>query len=134
MTAQPTRTYTIIVGVFLLIQGTSTLAFRLLPQLDQAFPLLLSLTQMRPTHSVLHIITGLIAILTVYGFGKSGSFWFATGFGIAYTTLAIIGSITHRPSSLYLQPFDHPFHFVVGVIGLITATIQYRRHQFTTML
>jgi hypothetical protein len=45
-----------------LLQGASTLAFRLYPPLDRAFPLLLDLTRMIPSHSLLHLGTGLIAL------------------------------------------------------------------------
>lgn len=53
------RLYTAISGILLLLQGTSTLAFRLYPSLDRAFPQLLAVTQMVPAHSILHILTGL---------------------------------------------------------------------------
>src|SRR5215212_9988091 len=45
---EPTRLYTAFSGIFLLLQGTSTLAFRLFPSLDKAFPALLSITRMIP--------------------------------------------------------------------------------------
>ena len=57
MIKSPARLYTAVSGIFLLLQGTSTLAFRLFPPLDQAFPALLATTQMIPIHSTLHIIT-----------------------------------------------------------------------------
>src|SRR5215213_6862847 len=60
---EPTRLYTGFSGIFLLLQGTSTLAFRLFPALDQAFPPLLAVTQMIPAHSLLHIFTGVIALI-----------------------------------------------------------------------
>jgi hypothetical protein len=41
---EPTRLYTAFSGIFLLLQGTSTLAFRLFPPLDKAFPALLAIT------------------------------------------------------------------------------------------
>jgi hypothetical protein len=47
---EPTRFYTAFSGIFLLLQGTSTLAFRLFPSLDEAFPALLAITQMIPPH------------------------------------------------------------------------------------
>ena len=117
----PTRFYTAFSGIFLLVQGTSTLAFRLFPALDHAFPALLSITQMVPVHSTLHILTGLIALGVLLRGGESGTFWFAAGFGAFYTGLALFGMITHQPTALRLQPFDHPFHLLVGLWGLLAA-------------
>lgn len=118
---QPTRFYTAFSGIFLLVQGTSTLAFRLFPALDQAFPQLLGVTQMIPSHSILHIVTGIIALSVLFRGGERGAFWFASGFGIFYTGLALFGYVTHMPNILGLQPFDHPFHLFLGLWGLIVA-------------
>src|SRR4029453_13658011 len=65
MTKDPAHLYTAIAGTFLLLQGTSTLAFRLYPPLDQAFPALLGVTQMVPPHSILHILTGVVALVAL---------------------------------------------------------------------
>ena len=51
MNKQPPHIYTAIAGIFLLLQGTSTLAFRVYPPLDRSFPALLAVTQMTPPHS-----------------------------------------------------------------------------------
>jgi uncharacterized protein DUF4383 len=117
----PTRFYTGLSGIFLLLQGTSTLAFRLIPTLDKAFPALLSITQMVPIHSVLHILTGLTALAILFRGGERGAFWFAAGFGTFYTGLALFGMITHHPTILRLQLFDHPFHLFLGAWGLFVA-------------
>lgn len=126
MIKQPTRLYTAIAGIFLLLQGTSTLAFRLYPPLDQAFPALLDLTRMIPPHSVLHILTGILALVVLFRGGERGAYWFAAGFGLFYTVLAFFGMITMQPTVLGLQPFDHPFHFLLGGLGLVAAGIYYR--------
>jgi hypothetical protein len=120
------RLYTAIVGIFLLLQGTFTLAFRLYPPLDQAFPLLLAVTQMIPPHSILHILTGLLALAVLYLGGVRGAFWFAAGFGLFYTGLACFGMITLQATVFGLQPFDHPFHLLIGGLGLVAAGINYR--------
>jgi hypothetical protein len=125
----PTRFYTACSGLFLLLQGTSTLAFRLFPALDQAFPALLSITQMVPVHSTLHILTGLAAILVLFRGGERGAFWFAAGFGAFYAGLALFGLITHHPTVLRLQPFDHPFHLLLGLWGLLAAGYAMYRSQ-----
>ena len=125
MSARPTRLYTTWVGIFLLLQGTSTLAFRLIPALDAAFPPLLATTRMMPLHSCLHIATGLLALLALRR-GTRGPWWFALLFGLFYSGLGLVGFATHRPTIFELQPFDHPFHLGVGVVGLILATLSYR--------
>lgn len=126
MMKQPTRLYTAIAGIFLLLQGTSTLAFRLYPPLDKAFPLLLAVTEMVPPHSLLHIATGVLALVALFRDGERGAFWFAAGFGFFYAGLALFGMITMQATVLGLQSFDHPFHLLLGVLGLIAAGIYYR--------
>lgn len=126
---EPTRFYTAFSGIFLLIQGTSTLAFRLFPALDQAFPALLSITQMIPVHSTLHILTGILALIALFRGGQSGTFWFAAGFGIFYTSLALFGMITYRPTILRLQSFDHPFHLFLGLWGILVSGLYSYRSQ-----
>ena len=50
----PALGYALFSGIFLLLQGASTRAARLIPEVDHAFPMLLRATQMVPVHSVLH--------------------------------------------------------------------------------
>jgi hypothetical protein len=126
MIKQPARLYTALIGIFLLLQGTSTLAFRLYPPLDQAFPQLLAVTQMIPPHSTLHILTGLLALAVLYWGSERGAFWFAAGFGLFYIGLALFGMLTLQPTVFGLQPFDHPFHILVGGLGLAAAGLYYR--------
>ena len=121
MNKSPSWLYTAIVGAFLLLQGASTLAFRLYPPLDRAFPALLGITQMIPPHSLVHILTGLLALVALARGGERGAGWFAGGFGAFYTGLALFGMIARQPSMLGLQPFDHPFHFLIGGLGLLLA-------------
>ena len=120
----PTRLYTAAAGVFLLLQGTSTLAFRLFPPLDHAFPTLLAVTHMIPPHSIMHILTGIGALAVLFRGGERGPWWFATGFGLFYVGLALFGMITSHPTILGLQSFDHPIHLALGVLGLLVACIQ----------
>lgn len=121
MMKHPARFYTAFSGIFLLIQGTTTLAFRMYPQLDRAFPQLLGVTQMIPPHSILHILTGILALLVLWKGGERGAFGFALGFGAFYTGLALYGFITHEHTVFGLQPFDHPFHLFLGMWGLVVA-------------
>ena len=124
MLSQPTRLYTLFIGVVLVLQGTSTLLFRLYPTLDRAFPLLLELTRMIPTHSLLHIATGVIALGFYFWGGPRGSFRFAVSFGVFYLVLAAVGHVTGHQLGLGLHPFDHPFHVLIGGLGLIAVAIE----------
>ena len=119
----PTRLYTAFSGIFLLLQGTSTLAFRLFPALDNAFPALLAITQMVPPHSFLHILTGVIALVVLFRGDPRGTFWFATLFGAFYLGLALFGIMTGHATMLGLQPFDHPFHLALGGLGFLAVGI-----------
>jgi hypothetical protein len=118
--------YTLVSGGFLLLQGISTLLFRLFPPLDMAFPALLEATHMIPAHSTLHIATGLLALAAMRWSGAAGAWWFALGFGVFYTLLGLAGLIAGQPLGLGLQPFDHPFHLLAGLPGLLAAVVGYR--------
>ncbi len=118
--------YALVSGGFLLLQGTSTLLFRLVPALDAAFPALLAVTQMIPVHSLLHILTGVLALAMIRWGGPRGVWWFAVLFGVFYTALGIVGLATSAPLGLGLQPFDNPFHLLAGVPGLAAAAAAYR--------
>jgi hypothetical protein len=118
---KPARLYTAVSGIFLLIQGISTLAFRLYPPLDHAFPALLAATHMIPIHSTLHIVTGVVAVLILYRGGDRGAFWFALGFGIFYLGLGLAGMLSGQQLGLGLHPLDHPIHLALGIAGIIAA-------------
>lgn len=109
--------YTSLAGVFLLLQGTSTLAARLIPAIDQSFPALLATTQMVPSHSLLHIFTALLAFGALYS-GKSLTRLFALCFGLFYLGLGVFGMASGLRLGLGLQAFDHPFHMLLGALGL----------------
>lgn len=117
--------YTVVVGGFLLLQGTSTLLFRLVPALDAAFPALLGTTRMIPVHSMLHITTGVLALAVIRWGGARGVWWYALGFGAFYTLLGLTGLMAGDVPGLGLQPFDHPFHLVAGLPGLLSAALAY---------
>lgn len=125
MIRQPARLFALFTGVGLLLQGTSTLAFRLYPPLDRAFPALLELTRMIPSHSLMHIGTALLALWIYFRGGPRAQLWFALGFGLFYVGLAIVGHVTAHQLGLGLQPFDHPFHVVLGGLGLLAAAIEF---------
>lgn len=118
--ASPVRWYAWFCGVFLLLQGASTLAARLIPEVDRAFPILLRATQMVPVHSTLHIATALLAF-AVIAVGAAATWWFALLFGIFYAALGLFGLGTGHSMGLGLKPFDHPFHIVLGLLGVAAA-------------
>lgn len=124
---QPARLYTAVAGIFLLLQGISTLAFRLIPALDQAFPALLAATHMIPIHSTLHIITGLLAVTILYRNTGREAFWFSLGFGLFYLALGLSGILSGHPMGLGLQPFDHPIHLALGIVGIFTAFLETKK-------
>jgi hypothetical protein len=121
----PARLFTAALGIFLLLQGVSTLLFRLVPPLDAAFPQLLAITQMVPVHSILHILSALLALVVLFRGGEKGSFWFSLGFGMFYTSLALYGFITRAATVLHLQVFDHPVHLALGLLGLMAAGVYF---------
>ncbi len=127
MMKQPARLYTAVAGIFLLLQGISTLAFRLIPALDQAFPALLAATHMIPIHSTLHIITGLLAVTILYRNTGREAFWFSLGFGLFYLALGLSGILSGHPMGLGLQPFDHPIHLALGIVGIFTAFLETKK-------
>jgi hypothetical protein len=116
----PTRWYAWFSGVFLLLQGVTTLAARLSPRIDQACPFLLRTTRMIPVHSALHIATALLAFLAIAR-GAAATWWFAALFGSFYAGLGLLGAASGRTLGLGLQPFDHPFHIVLGLAGVVVA-------------
>lgn len=119
------RVYALFCGIFLFLQGTSTLAARLFPAVDRALPALLGTTHMRPVHSLLHIATAILAF-AVLRRGASATRSFALLFGGFYFALGFFGWLTGRDLGmfgLHLQSFDHPFHLLLGGLGLIAAAI-----------
>jgi hypothetical protein len=123
MIAHPTRNYTVFAGLLLVAQGTSTLAALNFPVIDRMFPWLLGLTRMIPIHSSLHIAT---AILAFAALRLRQTQLFALGFGAFYTGLAIAGWASGRQLCLGLQPFDHPFHLILGGLGLFAWGVEMR--------
>lgn len=118
-----TRLYAWFTGIFLLLQGSSTLAARWWPAFDQAFPALLEQTRMVPSHSMLHIATACLALAALRWGGSKTTSHFALGFGLFYVGLAGAGIISGRDLCLGLQPFDHPFHILLGGLGLLAAGV-----------
>ena len=124
MLSQPTRPYTIFIGVALLLQGSTTLLARLYPPFDRAFPFVLEMTRLIPAHSLLHIATAVIAFWLYFWGGPRGPFRFALYFGLFYLALAIVGMVTGHHLGLGLHPFDHPFHLFIGGLGLLAVAVE----------
>ena len=124
MRTSPTRVYTWIASLGLFFQGMSTLIALLVPAVDRAIPFLLHETQMIPSHSLLHIASGLIGFAVLRFGGVVGPRRFALGFGLFYVGLAIAGALSAHPLGIGLKPFDHSFHAVLGGFGLIAAAVE----------
>jgi hypothetical protein len=76
---------------------------------------------MIPVHSILHIVTGILAVVILYRGGERGAYSFALGFGSFYLLLGMAGLLSGHPLGLGLQPFDHPIHLFLGAAGLPAA-------------
>jgi hypothetical protein len=131
MSLSPTRAYTWIASIGLFLQGGSTLAAQLVPAIDHAMPMLLEETRMIPSHSLLHIASGLIGFAALRSGGRA-TWLFALGFGTFYVALAIVGIKSGLPLGIGLQPFDHSFHAVLGGFGLLAAAIESLRFRATS--
>lgn len=121
MTINLSRAYTWVASIGLFLQGASTLVALLVPAVDRAIPALLQETRMIPSHSMLHIASGLIGFATLRFGGTLGPRRFALGFGLFYVALAIAGAFSGHPMGIGLQPFDHSFHAVLGGAGLLAV-------------
>jgi hypothetical protein len=95
MRISPTRAYTWVASIGLFLQGASTLIARLVPAVDRAFPALLHETKMIPSHSALHITSGLIGFFALLS--GNGPWHFALWFGLFYVALAIAGAASGHP-------------------------------------
>lgn len=122
MTTTLARLYTWVASLGLLAQGGSTLGALLVPAVDHAMPALLQQTQMVVSHSLLHVITGLLGLSTLV-FGAAWPWRFAIGFGLFYVALGLTGEHSGHALGLGLKAFDHPFHTVLGSFGLLAAGI-----------
>jgi hypothetical protein len=119
-----TRAYTWVASVGLFLQGASTLIALLVPAVDRAIPFLLHETQMIPSHSALHIASGVIGFLVLAFGGAVGASRFSLWFGLFYAALGAGGALTGQRFGLGLKPFDHPFHLVLGGVGLLAVAIE----------
>jgi hypothetical protein len=124
-----TRLYTLLVAVVLGLQGVSTLTALTVPVVDAALPVLLEQTQMTAQHSVLHILTAALGGAALQRHGARAAFWFALALGSFYTGLALVGMASGSDLCLGLKSFDHPFHLLVGLPGLVCAGLQLLRER-----
>ncbi len=120
------RIFTSFVGKFLLIHGVLTLIFRLVPPLDAAFPFLLAVTKMSVPHSILHIVTGLVALAILRWGNLRDCIYYAVAVGLLYGGLGVYCMVTMHATFFKLQLFDHPFHMLVGMAGLACAAQSFR--------
>ena len=79
--------------------------------------LLFGFFEVHPLHNVVHIVTGVIAIMAATKFKYTKLFFQI--FGIIYTIVAIIGFV--RSGDLYVMHVntaDNILHLVIGVVSL----------------
>ena len=107
----PTRAYTWFASLGSFLQGTTTLFTSLIPN-------------MIPSHSALHITTGLIGFAMLRFGGAIGPRRYALWFGLFYVALAIAGAFSGHPMGLGLIPADHYIHAVLGGLGLLAVAIE----------
>jgi hypothetical protein len=119
------RAYCWFCGLFLLVQGTTTLAARWWPAFDHAAPWLLRATHMQPGHSLLHVVSAALALAALAG--RDAARAFAAAFGGFYLALGAVGQLSGMGFGLHLQPFDHPFHLLLGGLGLAAVWMDRRR-------
>ena len=123
MRINPSRLYTWIASLGLFLQGASTLLALMLPAIDRAVPALLRETQMIPSHSLLHITSGLVGLAALRFGGAVGPRGFALAFGLFYVALALAGALSGAPLGLGLKPFDHSLHATLGGAGLLAVAL-----------
>ena len=84
---------------------------------------------MMPLHSALHIATAVLAAWALAS-GAIAIAWFSALFGTFYAGLGFFGlasgaagaeGLCGVPAGLGLQPFDHPFHVLLGLLGMAAA-------------
>lgn len=68
-------------------------------------------------HNVVHIITGILAIMAATSFRLSKLFFQV--FGIIYTLIALIGFWRGDLYIIQVNTADNVFHLVVGIISLL---------------
>jgi hypothetical protein len=78
-----------------------------------------------PSHNLVHIISGVIALYFGFAGTLSGARGFSLVFGVLYLALGLVGMVIGRPPDrmwevgpLMLGTVDHGFHLLLGAIFL----------------
>lgn len=117
---QLARTYVILLGVGLLLEGAALLAAA---AMNLALPYALD-----NRHNALHVVWGLL-ILGVLATSRDSSRLasLALVFGVFYIGLAFAGMVLVNPFGLLLGPGENLFHLTVGTGSLVAAALLQRR-------
>jgi hypothetical protein len=113
----------VLLGLFL--QGSGSLALRLIPGLPSITPaLVVGLMLAHIPHAILHIAWGLAGMLFLLTF-HSRRAWIGLGliFGTFYTLLGIIGVSVNDAFGLQLALAENAFHLIVGPLTLVLTFV-----------
>lgn len=116
------------VMTLLLVQGSSSLALRLLPGLEAATPgPLATLMNGNPPHALLHIAWGLVGLLALtIARGDRARLGLGLVFGTFYTLLGLLGIAVIDPAGLRLGWQENLFHLIVGPLMLALTALAWR--------
>ena len=109
----------IMLGLFL--QGSGSLALRLIPGLPSVTPaLVVGLMLAHIPHAILHIAWGLAGMLFLLIFhSRRALIGLGLVFGTFYSLLGIIGVLVNNAFGLQLVLSENAFHLIVGPLTLI---------------
>ncbi len=108
------RILAIIFGLGFIVAGVGGFLPPLMPN-----GLLFGLFQVDTMHNLLHIVSGVIAIMCATSYASS--VWFFRVFGILYALLALFGFIWNGDFSFMMMQMnmaDHLLHTVIAIIAL----------------
>lgn len=104
-----------VVGIVLTLVGI--LGF--VPGVTNASGLLLGIFQIDPLHNIVHILTGVLAIVAAMGSGTYVSLYFKV-FGVVYALVAVLGLAMGSPilGLISANMADHVLHLVLAAVFL----------------
>lgn len=82
-------------------------------------------------HNLLHLLTGLAALVVGFGGGPAAARIFCLGFGIGYLTFGALGFVAGNPEAdymwdmrvLHLASAEHVFHLVLGAVIVVAGIL-----------
>jgi hypothetical protein len=120
--------YLCFVMSLLFVQGSGSLALRLIPSLEPSLPwLIATLMNGNIPHAVLHIVWGLLG-LAILATQRSARARLRLGvvFGTFYTALGFLGLLVTNPFGMRLAWQENAFHLTIGPLMLLLAWLATR--------